>query len=80
MQFNLYDAKTRLSELVEVAAKGKTIVIAKAGRPVAKLSPLDAPRRTLHLGLMKGKIRIAGDFDAPLPEDTLASFEGRTAP
>ena len=75
MRLNLYDAKTRLSELVEAASCGKTIVIAKAGRPLAKLVPVDA-RRPIRFGLMKGSIRIGRDFDAPLPESVLRDFEG----
>jgi prevent-host-death family protein len=75
MRLNLYDAKTRLSELVEAASNGKTVIIAKAGRPLAKLGPVDA-RRPIRLGLMKGAIRIGRDFDAPLPESVLREFEG----
>jgi len=76
MQLNLYDAKTRLSELVEAASQGETVIIAKAGRPLAKLGPVDAPRRRLRLGLMKGAIRIGRDFDAPLQDSVLRDFEG----
>jgi prevent-host-death family protein len=76
MQLNLYDAKTRLSELVEAASQGETIVIAKAGRPLAKLGPVDPVRAPVRLGLMKGQIRISDDFDAPLPESVLREFEG----
>lgn len=78
MQVNIYEAKTRLSELVEQAHQGKTIVIAKNGTPLAKLVPLDAPAKPkIVFGLMKGEIEIADDFDAPLPDDLLALFEGR---
>ena len=63
MQLNLYDAKTRLSELVEAASQGKTVVIAKAGRPLAKLGPVNGPGKPVRLGLMKGKIKIGKDFD-----------------
>jgi prevent-host-death family protein len=80
VQLNLYDAKTRLSELVEAASQGETVVIAKAGRPLAKLGPVDAARKPVRLGLMKGKIRIGKDFDAPLPESVLREFEGGGAP
>lgn len=80
MQLNLYTAKTRLSELVEAASQGETIVIAKAGRPLAKLGPLETPTHRLRLGLMKGKITIGEDFDAPLPDDVLESFEGISRP
>ncbi len=74
---NLYEAKTRLSELVDQASKGETIVIAKDGKPLARLGPL--PRKKPHRkpGAGQGKVWIADDFDAPLPEDVLASFEGR---
>lgn len=76
MQINLYEAKTRLSELVEAASHGKTVVIAKAGRPLAKLGPVEQARRPVRIGLMKNQIRIAKDFDAPLPDEVLAAFEG----
>lgn len=72
---NLYEAKTNLSKLVDRAAAGEEIVIAKAGRPVARLVPLapKPPRRVP--GRWKGRIWIAPDFDAPLPDDILKDFE-----
>lgn len=71
---NLYEAKSRLSSLVEEAAAGKEIVIAKAGVPRARLVPLKkAPRRP---GGSKGRIRVATDFDAALPPEILAAFTG----
>lgn len=76
MQVNLYEAKTRLSELIEAASAGKTVVIAKAGRPMALLGPLPKKKRRIKFGLMKGQIKIADDFDAPLPDDILDLFEG----
>lgn len=77
MQVNLYEAKTRLSELVDQAHHGETIVIAKNGTPLAQLVPLDKPARPkIVFGLMRGEIDIADDFDAPLPDDLLALFEG----
>ncbi len=78
MQVNIYEAKTRLSELVAQAHQGETIVIAKNGTPLAKLVPLDAPAKPkIVFGLMKGEFIEADDFDAPLPDDLLALFEGR---
>lgn len=74
---NLYDAKTNLSSLVDRAADGEEIVIAKSGRPMARLVPLDrrtAPRR---LGILAGQVHVAPNFDHPLPDDVLAAFEGR---
>jgi prevent-host-death family protein len=74
---NIHAAKTRLSRLVDDAAKGEEIVIAKAGKPLARLVPLaDAwPKR--RLGRLAGKVQIPEDFDAPLPDDILDAFEGR---
>ncbi|HEY4219099.1 MAG TPA: type II toxin-antitoxin system prevent-host-death family antitoxin [Gemmatimonadaceae bacterium] len=71
---NIYDAKTRLSELVERAAAGEEVIIAKAGKPLARLVPLRVAERTPGRGA--GKIKIAPDFDAPLPDDVLRDFEG----
>jgi prevent-host-death family protein len=77
MTVNIHEAKTQLSRLVEEAAGGREIVIARAGRPVARLVPLAAPARGKRLGLLRGKIRISADFDAPLPDDVLDAFEGK---
>lgn len=66
---NIHAAKTQLSRLVEEAAAGQEIVIAKAGRPVARLVPLEARHSRRRPGTMRGRIRIGKDFDAPLPPD-----------
>lgn len=72
---NLYEAKTQLSALVEEAAAGAEIVIAKAGVPRARLVPFrQAARR--RPGGWKGRIEIAADFDDPLPKALLKAFEG----
>jgi len=72
--FNVHDAKTHLSRLLERVAQGEEIIIAKSGRPVAKLVRVAVePRRP---GRLKGRIRFAPDFDAPLPEEILAAFRG----
>ena len=73
---NIHAAKTHFSRLVERAARGEEIVIARDGRPLARLVPLAAPRRRRRLGLLKGKIRIAANFDAPLPAKVLQQFYG----
>ena len=77
MTVNIHAAKTQLSRLVEEAATGREIVIAKAGRPVARLMALASPARRKQLGLLRGKIRVGADFDAPLPDDLLDAFEGK---
>ena len=73
---NLYEAKSRLSSLVEEAAAGTEIVIAKAGVPRARLIAIKAGVRRKPGG-SKGRIRIAADFDAPLPANVLTAFTGR---
>ena len=77
-QVNIHDAKTNLSRLVDDVANGAEIVIAKAGKPMAKLVPIKPAVRARKPGFLKGKIKIADDFDAPLPPDMLDVFEGRT--
>ena len=73
---NIHEAKTHLSRLLERVQAGEELTIAKAGRPVARLVPIVAPGKR-PLGLDRGKVWIADDFDAPLPDDILADFEGR---
>jgi prevent-host-death family protein len=72
---NIHEAKTHLSRLLERVAKGEEVVIAKAGKPVARLIPFARPGKRI-LGMDAGKVWIADDFDAPLPDDILADFEG----
>ena len=76
---NIHAAKTQLSRLVDAAAAGQEIIIARAGKPVAKLVPLAGPvtkpRRVL--GAMAGRLQVPADFDAPLPTEVLDGFEGR---
>ena len=73
VKVNIYQAKANLSRLVEEASKGKDVVIARAGRPVARLVPFQKHRK---LGLLSGRLSVPHDFDEPLPEEVLASFEG----
>jgi prevent-host-death family protein len=74
---SLYEAKTHLSALVERAAGGEQIVIAKSGKPKALLVPLDDTRAERRPGRGRGKWRVSPDFDAPLPDDVVADFEQR---
>jgi prevent-host-death family protein len=72
---NIHAAKTHLSSLLDEVAAGEEIIIAKAGKPVARLAPLEKKkdvRRTL--GMWKGKVRMSKDFDAPLPPEILRGF------
>ena len=73
---NIHAAKTHFSRYVEEVERGEEVIIARAGKPVARLVPLKARPRSRRLGLLEGRIRIADDFDAPLPEEVLKAFEG----
>ena len=75
--YNIYEAKTRLSHLVDRAAKGEEVIIAKAGVPLAKLVPMVKPKKRRKPGGWEGKVHIADDFDSPLPAALQAVFEGR---
>jgi prevent-host-death family protein len=72
---NIYEAKMRLSELVERAARGDEIVIAKAGTPKALLVPLPVTAAPRVPGGWEGKLWVADDFDAPLPPDVQRGFD-----
>ena len=74
---NVYEAKTHLSKLIEQAAAGKDVVIARGGKPIARLTRLAKSPRKLRFGVLKGKVKVGQDFDAALPEQMLAQFEGR---
>jgi prevent-host-death family protein len=74
---NIHDAKTHLSKLLEQVAAGAEVTIAKAGKPVAKLVPLGGSKSARTLGLLAGTLTVPDDFDAPLPTDVRAAFEGR---
>ncbi len=75
---NIHAAKTHLSRLVEQAAAGEEIIIAKSGTPLAKLGPLGpANRKKRRLGILAARLKVPTDFDAPLPSDILDAFEGR---
>ena len=74
--YNMHEAKTQLSKLAERAANGEEIVIARNGQPLAKLGPLDQPRKERKFGLWKGKVWMSDDFDDPLPWEIQRYFEG----
>jgi prevent-host-death family protein len=77
MTVNVHEAKTHLSRLLARVARGDEVIIAKAGKPIARLVPVQrAGRMDQLLGIDKGRLWIAEDFDAPLSEELLAGFEG----
>jgi len=72
---NVHEAKTHFSKLLERVARGEEVVIAKAGKPVARLVPIAEPPKPRVFGALRGEIWVADDFDAPDPE-LEALFEG----
>jgi prevent-host-death family protein len=74
---NIHEAKKQFSKLIEAVTQGDEVVIAKAGKPVAKLVPFQEQMPVRKPGALKGKMRIADDFDARLPVDLQAAFEGK---
>lgn len=73
----MHEAKTQLSRLAERAALGEEIIIARSGRPLAKLVPFEEERKPRKLGLWKDRVWISEDFDEPLPWEVQRFFEGR---
>lgn len=75
VQVNIHEAKTRFSQLLARVLSGEEVIIAKAGKPVARLVPFQPSLARRYPGSAKGKITIAPDFEAPLPETILQEFE-----
>lgn len=77
-QVNIHEAKTHLSRLVDQAAKGESFIIAKAGKPMVKVTSIEeAPTKpTSRLGFLKGKIEVPDDFDTMHQEEIIRLFEG----
>ena len=74
---NIHQAKTHLSRIVDEAAAGREVIIAKAGRKVARLVPIERKPRPKTLGGLKGRIKVPNDFNTPLDPSVIAAFEGR---
>jgi prevent-host-death family protein len=73
---NVHEAKTRFSKLLKRVELGEEVVIAKAGRPVARLVPFVLAGALRRPGTAKGRITVAPDFDAPLSEELASAFLG----
>jgi len=73
---NIHEAKTHLSRLVEAAAKGEPFIIAKAGKPLVKVVPIDAPAAPRRLGFMEGEFTVPDDFDTMDQEEIEKMFYG----
>ncbi len=76
LEVNIHEAKTQLSRLLARVAEGEEVIISRAGKPIARLVPVDQPASTRPLGIdSRSDWYIADDFDAPLPDAALADFE-----
>ena len=73
---NIHEAKTHLSRLVDAAAKGEPFIIAKAGKPLVKVVPIDAPAAPRRLGFMEGEFTVPDDFDTMYQEEIEKMFYG----
>lgn len=73
--FNIHEAKTHFSRLLARVAAGEEVIIARAGRPVARIVPVSQVKKRREPGGARGRVVIADDFNAPLPEQVLEDFE-----
>jgi len=73
---NIHEAKTHLSRLVEQAAKGEPFIIAKAGKPLVKVSALETPKPASRIGFMEGEFDVPDDFDRMFEDEIAELFEG----
>ena len=81
MEVNIHEAKTHLSRLLQRVAAGEEVTIARAGKPVARLVAVEPEKMKIRpLGMDRGRVWIADDFDAPLPDDLLRAFYGGGLP
>jgi len=73
--YNVQEARTHLSRLLKDVASGTDVIIAKAGKPLARMSRIESSGLKIRFGILKGKAKVSEDFDAPLPDDLLSDFE-----
>lgn len=78
LKVNIHEAKTQLSKLVEKAVEGESFIIAKAGKPLVKVIPYDAPKKPKRLGCMRGQAIVAKDLNIKTiaSDEVIAMFEG----
>ena len=74
--YNVQEAKAQLSKLLQEVDSGIEVIIAKAGKPMARICPIEESSPKIFFGVLKGKVKVSEDFDAPLPDDLLSEFEG----
>jgi antitoxin (DNA-binding transcriptional repressor) of toxin-antitoxin stability system len=76
--YNVEEAKAQLPQLLREVASGAEVIIAKEGIPMARISRIEAGKPQIRFGVLKGRAEVSEDFDAPLPDDLLSEFEGKS--
>jgi prevent-host-death family protein len=76
MTVTVQELDKQIHTLLAEVQRGAEIVISSSGKPLARLLPFDNDKKILRFGVLKGKVKVADDFDAPLPDDIIAEFEG----
>lgn len=74
--YNVQEAKDKFPRLLEQVASGEEVIIAKEGKPLARISRISESVPSIHFGVLKGKVKVSEGFDAPLPDEMLSEFEG----
>ncbi|HUU39784.1 MAG TPA: type II toxin-antitoxin system prevent-host-death family antitoxin [Desulfatiglandales bacterium] len=74
--YNIKEVKANLSRLLEKVASGAEVIISREGKPMARISRLEASLPKIRFGVLKDKVKVAEDFDAPLPDELISEFEG----
>ena len=77
MTVTVQELDKQIHTLLAEVQRGAEIVISSSGKPLARLLPFDNENKSIRFGVLRGKVKVADDFDAPLPDDILAEFEGR---
>ncbi|WP_291321644.1 type II toxin-antitoxin system prevent-host-death family antitoxin [Desulfonatronospira sp.] len=72
---DVHEAKENLPRLIEAVKSGGEVIISQEGQPIARLSSFEGKKPEIRFGVLKGKIRVSDDFDAPLPDRILSEFE-----
>jgi prevent-host-death family protein len=75
--YNIHQAKSQLSKLIDAVQQGESVTTARAGKPVAVLGPLPVRSTPRRRGFLKGQIQLGSEFDEPLAADVLNAFEGK---
>jgi prevent-host-death family protein len=76
LTYNVQEAKAQLYKLVQKVDSGREVIIAKAGKPMARISRIEKSRSKICFGVLKGMLKVFDDFDTPLPDHIVSEFEG----